>query len=90
MNQDEIVDYYMKHHKFPDPVVKVNFPRHYWPDVVVFIWISLLGVPAFLAALYLAWAGAWITLGIIVIAVFVSKYTDRVMSLSRVNYRVYK
>lgn len=70
--KDELVDHYIKHKRFPDHVKKVNLPRRYWPDLIVFMWISLLGVPAFFTALYLAWMGAWLTLSVIVVAVFVA------------------
>ena len=75
LSQDDLVDYNLQHKKFPDSFTKAVFPRNYWSDIIVAVWICLLGVPAFLAALYLAWMGAWLTLGVIVIAIFVGKIT---------------
>ena len=65
--QDELVDYYMKHKKFPESEVKIG--KRPWPDLVVAMWLCLLGVPALLTALYLAWVGKWFILALIVTAV---------------------
>ena len=65
--QDELVDYHMKHKAFPGE--RVRLPQRVWPDVIIFLWVSLLGVPAFFATLYLFWIGAWFTIGLIVISV---------------------
>lgn len=70
--KDELVDHHIKYKKFPDSLVRAQLPRSYWPDVIVFMWICLLAVPAFFTALYLAWVGAWLTLGIILLAVLVA------------------
>ena len=71
--QDDIVEYHINHKKFPDEYRKQSLPRRYWSNIIVTIWIGFLGVPAFFAALYLAWTGAWLTLGLIVTAVLVGK-----------------
>jgi lysophosphatidic acid acyltransferase/lysophosphatidylinositol acyltransferase len=70
--KDDLVDHHIKHKRFPDSVQKVTLPRSYWPDLIVGLWICLLGVPAVLTAFYLAWVGAWLTLGLILAAVFVA------------------
>ena len=49
----------------------MDLPLNYWPDVIVGLWICLLGVPAFFTALYLTFMGAWLTLAVIIVAVFV-------------------
>ena len=67
------MEYYTKHRKFPDSMRKVTLPRSYWPDVIVLVWVCLLGVPAACTALYLAWVGAWLTLGLILSIVFVGE-----------------
>ena len=42
-------------------------------DVVVCMWILLLAIPVSVAMVYLAYTGAWLTLGLIVLILFVSK-----------------
>ena len=73
-HQDELVDHHVKHKKFPEPLHKIILSRSYVLDLIVFVWISLLGIPAFFTALYLAWVGAWLTLGVIVTAIFVGEF----------------
>ena len=73
--QDELVDYRIKHGRFPDNMRRITLPSSYWPDLIVLMWVCLLGIPALLAALYLAWVGAWLTLGVILVAVFVGEDT---------------
>lgn len=62
-----MIDYHIKHNKFPGDVVDLT--DSIWPDLIVLMWVSLFGVPAFLTALYLFWIGAWFTMGLIVISV---------------------
>ena len=65
--QDELVEYYTKHKRFPETEVKIE--KRPWPDLVVATWICSLGIPALLIALYLAWVGKWLILAVIVAAV---------------------
>jgi hypothetical protein len=65
------VDYHIKHERFPERMKKVIYPTSCLPDLIVLMWVCLLGVPAVFTALYLAWVGAWLTLGVILAAVFV-------------------
>ena len=61
------MEYYNEHKKFPETEVKVG--KRPWPDMVVAVWLCLLGLPALLTALYLAWVGKWFVLAIIITAV---------------------
>ena len=61
------MEYYTKNKRFPETEVKIG--KRPWPDLVVAIWICLLGIPALLTALYLAWVGKWLILTLIVAAV---------------------
>ena len=69
--QDDLVDYHIKHERFPERMKKVIYPTSCLPDLIVLMWVCLLGVPAVFTALYLAWVGAWLTLGVILATVFV-------------------
>lgn len=63
--KDELVDYHNKHKRFP--MEESHLPKRPWPELIVYTWLSLLGVPALLAAFYLLWTGSWFILGIIVL-----------------------
>ena len=65
--QDNLVEYYNKHKTFPEK--EINIKKRPWPDMVVAIWICLLGVPALFIAVYLAWVGKWFVLALIIAAV---------------------
>ena len=70
--KDEIVDYHIKHGKFPaDQLV---LPKRVWPDVVVLTWTLLLAIPMAVAVVYLAYTGAWLILGLIILTFFLSKF----------------
>ena len=71
--QDEFVEYHLNHNTFPADVV--TLPKRLWPDLVVLFWLSLLGIPAFLTGLYLAWVGAWFTLALIILAVILGEFS---------------
>ena len=62
-------------------------PPSYWPDLIVLMWVCLLGVPAVFTALYLAWVGAWLTLGVILAAVFVGEIKSLWLAVVRVNFK---
>ena len=66
-----MVEYYSQHKRFPEKEVKVG--KRPWPDMVVAMWLCLLGLPALLIALYLAWVGKWFILTLIVAAVILGK-----------------
>ena len=61
----------MKHGRFPEEEVKVT--KRPWTDVVVLVWLAMVGAPALLSGLYLAWIGNWLVLGIIVSAVILGE-----------------
>ncbi len=69
--QDELVEYYSQHRRFPEKEVKIG--KRPWPDMVVAMWLCLVGFPALFAALSLAWVGKWFTLALIVAAVILGK-----------------
>ena len=71
--QDEFVEYHHNHNTFPADIV--TLPKRLWPDLVVLFWLSLLGIPAFLTGLYLAWVGAWFTLALIILAVILGEFS---------------
>ena len=61
----------MKNGRFEAPLANIN--KRIWPDVVVFVWLAFLGVPALLTTLYLAWVGAWFILGLIMASVILGE-----------------
>ena len=65
--QDDLVEHYQKHGSFPEK--QVNMPKRPYTDLVVMMWLAMVGVPALLSGLYLAWVGNWLVLAIIVAAV---------------------
>jgi len=69
--QDELVEYHIKHDTFPEDEFKL--PKRVLPDLVVLVWLLLLGVPVFLAGVYLAWVGAWFILLLIVLVVILGE-----------------
>ena len=89
--QDDLVDYHIKNERFPGRVKKVDLPTTYLPDIIVLMWVCLLGVPAVFTALYLAWVGAWLTLGVILAAIFVGMQlsTSCVLFTAMSIYTVY-
>jgi len=68
--KDKLVEYHIKHDKFPEDEFKL--PKRVLPDLVVLVWLLLLGVPVFLAGVYLAWVGAWFILLLIVLVVILA------------------
>ena len=70
-SQDELVEYHMKHGRFPEEEVKVT--KRPWTDIVVLMWLAMVGAPALLSGLYLVWIGNWLVLGIIVSAVILGE-----------------
>ena len=69
--KDDVIEYHIKNGKFPGDKIKLS--KKPWMDVVVFIWVLLLVIPVCFAIVYLAYTGAWLTLGLIVLVLFVSK-----------------
>ena len=69
--KDDVIEYHIKNGKFPGDKIKLS--KKPWMDVVVFIWVLLLVIPVCFAMVYLAYTGAWLTLGLIVLVLFVSK-----------------
>ncbi|XP_064405458.1 1-acyl-sn-glycerol-3-phosphate acyltransferase gamma-like [Halichondria panicea] len=66
-DKDDLVEHYQKHGSFPEK--QVNMPKRPYTDLVVMMWLAMVGVPALLSGLYLAWVGNWLVLAIIVAAV---------------------
>lgn len=77
-----MVEYYSQHKRFPEKEVKVG--KRPWPDVVVTMWLCLLGLPALLTALYLAWVGKWFILALIIAAVILGKVLHMLTSVMMV------
>ena len=72
--KDEIIDYHMKHGRFPDD--EIVLPKRIWPDVFVFVWILLLAIPLSVAMIYLVYVGAWLTVGLIVLVLFICESVE--------------
>ncbi|KAL5457641.1 hypothetical protein EMCRGX_G034924 [Ephydatia muelleri] len=69
-DKDDVIEYHIKNRKFPGDQIKLS--KRPWMDVVVFMWILLLAIPVSVAMVYLAYTGAWLTLGLIVLILFVT------------------
>ena len=72
-SQDDLVDYYNEHQRFPPEYELTTITKRPWARLVVSIWLTLLTLPMMAGLVYTLIFGSWTVLIIVGAILFIGE-----------------